>query len=111
MGAEAARDLGPGWKISPCVQIAPGETFALAAIDGPGIIQSMWFTGRQISRGIILRIHWDDQTQPSVETPLGDFFAVGWGPYAQVNSVPVAVNPNIGLNCFWPMPFRRAARL
>jgi hypothetical protein len=93
------------------VQIAPGETFALAAIDGPGIIQSMWFTGRQISRGIILRIYWDDQTQPSVETPLGDFFAVGWGPYAQVSSLPVAVNPNNGLNCFWSMPFRYSARL
>ncbi|MDQ3812151.1 MAG: DUF2961 domain-containing protein, partial [Chloroflexota bacterium] len=76
-----------------------------------GTIRSMWFTGRPVSRDAILRIHWDDQTQASVECPLGDFFAQGWGPFAQVSSLPVAVNPHLGLNCFWPMPFRRAARL
>ncbi len=93
------------------MSIAAGETFGLARIDGPGTIQSMWFTGRKLSRDVILRIYWDDQTQPSVEAPLGDFFTVGWGPFAQVSSLPVAVNPNNGLNCFWEMPFRTRARL
>lgn len=111
MGANAARDLGPGWKISPCVQIRPGETFTLGDIEGPAAIQSMWLTGRRISRSLILRAYWDDQAQPSIECPLGDFFTVGWGPFAQVSSLPVAVNPNNGLNCFWEMPFRRGARL
>jgi hypothetical protein len=110
-GAYAARDLGQGWKISPSVRIAPGETFSLAAIDGPGVIQSMWFTGRKLNRDAILRVYWDGQVQPSVESPLQDFFTVGWGPFAQVSSLPVAVNPNNGLNCFWQMPFRRSARL
>src|SRR6202011_5262322 len=81
------------------------------AIDGPGAIQSMWFTGRKLSRATILRIYWDDQSQPSVECPLADFFTVGWGPFAQVSSVAIAVNPNNGLNCFWEMPFRKNARL
>ncbi len=111
MGASAARDLGQGWKVSPCVPVEPGKTFTMAAIEGPGAIQSMWFTGRPISRDLILRIYWDDQHQPSVECPLGDFFCVGWGPFAQVSSLPVAVNPNNGLNCFWEMPFRKRARL
>jgi hypothetical protein len=71
----------------------------------------MWFTGRKISRDIILRIYWDEQAQPSVEVPLGDFFTQGWGEFAQVASLPVAVNPNNGLNCFWEMPFRTRARL
>jgi hypothetical protein len=71
----------------------------------------MWFTGREISRDIILRIYWDEQAQPSVEVPLGDFFTQGWGEFAQVASLPVAVNPNNGLNCFWEMPFRTHARL
>jgi hypothetical protein len=110
-GAQAARDLGPGWKISPSIVIAPGEAFELASISGQGAIQHMWFTGRRLSRDLILRIYWDDQPNPSVECPLGDFFCVGWGPFAQVSSVPVAVNPNIGLNCFWEMPFRSSARL
>jgi len=110
-GAYAARDLGPGWKIAPCVEIAAGTTFELAAIDGPGVIQSVWFTGRGLGRASILRIYWDDQPCPSVEVPLGDFFTVGWGPFAQVSSIPVSVNPNNGLNCFWEMPFRRNARV
>jgi hypothetical protein len=71
----------------------------------------MWFTGRTLSREVILRIYWDDQPHPSVECPLGDFFTAGWGPFAQVSSLPVAVNPNNGLNCFWEMPFRHSARL
>jgi hypothetical protein len=110
-GANAARELGQGWKLSPAVQIGPGETFTLGEIGGPGTIQSMWFTGRPVSRDAILRMYWDGQPQPSVECPLGDFFAMGWGQFAQVSSIPVAVNPNRGLNCFWPMPFRTSARL
>ena len=58
-----------------------------------------------------MRIHWDGQAQAALECPLLDFFTIGWGPFAQVSSLPVAVNPNRGLNCFWPMPFRRHARL
>jgi hypothetical protein len=110
-GAYAARDLGVGWKVSPSVVIEPGQRFSLAHIQGAGAIQSMWFTGRRLSRDLILRIYWDDQAQPSVECPLGDFFGVGWGPFAQLSSVPVAVNPNNGLNCFWEMPFRTSAQL
>ncbi|HEY2592850.1 MAG TPA: glycoside hydrolase family 172 protein [Chloroflexota bacterium] len=110
-GARAARDLGQGWKISPSVQIEPAQTFQLGNIEGPGVIQSMWFTGRRISRDLILRCYWDTESQPSVECPLGDFFGVGWGPFAQLSSVPVAVNPANGLNCFWEMPFRGHARL
>jgi hypothetical protein len=106
-----ARELGQGWKASPCVDIAPGETYELASITGPGAIKHIWCTGRRISRDLIIRAYWDDQTQPSIECPLGDFFAVGWGPFAQVSSLPIAVNPNNGLNAYWEMPFRTSARL
>lgn len=113
-GAECARDLGRGWKISPSVRIEPGQTFTLAEINGPGAIQSMWITGTLIRDHVregILRIYWDGQEQPSVECPVGDFFAAGWGGFAQVSSLPVAVNPNRGLNCFWEMPFRKSCRV
>ncbi|HLZ25778.1 MAG TPA: glycoside hydrolase family 172 protein [Chloroflexota bacterium] len=110
-GANAARELGRGWKISPSVQILPGQTFVLAEIEGQGVIQSMWCTGRNLGRDAILRIYWDNQAQPSVECPLRDFFAAGWGPFAQLTSVAVANNPNNGLNCFWEMPFRASARI
>ena len=99
--ADCARDLGCGWKVSPFVRIQPGQTFTLADIDGPGAIQHFWITGdmslKPHARFIILRMYWDGQEQPSVECPAGDFFASGWGPYAQVNSLPVAVNANKGL--------------
>jgi hypothetical protein len=114
-GKLCARDLGQGWKVSPSVCIKPGETVVLADIDGPGAIQSMWFGGC-IGRDLIIRFYWDNQAQPSVECPYPDFFACGWanndtgptkGPFAQLNSLPVVVNPNRGLNCFWEMPFRK----
>jgi hypothetical protein len=62
-------------------------------------------------RDLILRIHWDDQSHPSVEAPLGDFFACGWGRYAHVSSLAVCVNPGRAFNCYWEMPFRSRARL
>ena len=115
-GAHAARDLGPGWKMSPCVRIDPGETYTLADITGPGAIQSMWLSGDvalkgSLARFFILRIYWDDQDRPSVECPSADFFASGWGQFAQINSLPVAVNPHRGYNSFWQMPFRKRCRI
>ena len=105
-GALCARDLGRGWKISPSVRIGAGQTFTLADIRASGAIQSIWITGN-LGREQILRIYWEDQEQPSVECPIGDFFASGWGPFAQISSLPVAVNPAKGYNCFWEMPFRK----
>ncbi|MCP3475004.1 DUF2961 domain-containing protein [Bradyrhizobium sp. CCGUVB1N3] len=110
--APQARDLGRGWKISPYVVVEPGATFTLADIEGAGALQQIWMT---ISRGrlrrSILRIYWDDQTLPSVECPIGDFFACGWEEFAQVSSLAVCVNPGRGFNCYWEMPFRKRARV
>lgn len=110
-GARAARDLGIGWKISPSVNIASGETFTLANIEGPGAIQQIWMTPTGKWRLSILRIYWDDQEQPSVECPVGDFFTCGWGEFAQNNSLAVNVNPGSAFNCYWEMPFRKRCRI
>ncbi len=111
-GAKAAADLGQGWKVSPSVWIEPGETFTLADIEGPGAIQQIWMTLKGLMwRHVILRIYWDDQEQPSVECPAGDFFAVGWEKFAQISSLAVCVNPGRGFNCYWEMPFRKGARV
>src|SRR4051794_9298039 len=72
--------------------IASGETRVLADIEGPGAIQQIWATVRGARwRFLILRIYWDDQRHPSVECPIGDFFANGWERYAHVNSLAVCV--------------------
>jgi hypothetical protein len=110
-GAACARDLGQGWKISPSIHIQPGEDRVLADIEGPGAIQQIWMTPTGRWRFSILRVYWDDQEQPSVECPVGDFFASGWNRYAQVSSLAVCVNPGSAFNCYWEMPFRKRCRI
>jgi hypothetical protein len=110
-GANAARDLGRGWKVSPSVKIAAGQVFTLAEIAGPGAIQHIWMTPTGNWRYAILRAYWDGETTPSIEVPLGDFFASGWGKYSQINSLAVTVNPGSAFNSYWTMPFRKSARL
>jgi hypothetical protein len=109
--SKAARDLGQGWKVNPFVRIAAGATFTLADIAGSGAIQHIWMTPTGDWRTEILRMYWDDETQPSVETPVGDFFAMGWGKYAQIASLPICVNPGSAFNSYWPMPFRKRAKI
>jgi hypothetical protein len=110
-GAACARDLGIGWKISPSIRIAPGETRTLADVRGSGAIQHIWMTLTGHWRHSILRIYWDDQDTPSVECPAGDFFACGWGQYAQISSLAVCVNPGSAFNCYWEMPYRKGFRI
>jgi len=110
-GAEPGRDLGRGWKISPSVIIQPGAEFVLADIVGSGAIQHIWLTPTGGWRNQILRMFWDDDPQPAVECPLGDFFALGWGEYAQISSLAVCVNPGSAFNCYWEMPFSSRARI
>jgi hypothetical protein len=104
--------LGKGWKVSPCIiWLLPGTT-TLADIRGPGVIQHIWITvSTEAYRDTVLRFYWDAEETPSVEVPLGDFFCNGHGLRYNVNSLPVAVNPVGGFNCYWPMPFRQHARV
>jgi hypothetical protein len=110
-GKNCAKDLGQGWKVSPSVKVAPGETFEMAIIEGPGAIQQIWLTPTGNWRFSILRIYWDDQEHPSVECPVGDFFACGWGKYAQLSSLAICVNPGSAFNCYWEMPFQKKCRM
>ena len=110
-GANAARDLGQGWKVSPSVIIKPKETFTIAEIKGPGAIQHIWMTPTGNLRFSIFRIYWDGEKEPSVEVPVGDFFAIGWGGYAQISSLAVCVNPGSGFNCYWEMPFKKSCKI
>ena len=111
-GAIPARELGQGWKVSPSIEIAGHETVTLADLAGPGAIQHIWLTVHPRHwRSLVWRISWDDEETPSIETPLGDFFCSGWCERCNIASLPVAVNPAGGFNCYWEMPFRRRARI
>ena len=114
VAADAAKHLGRGWKVDPFIRVEPGETRVLADIEGPGVIRSMWFTGC-LGRDYILRVYWDGQQTPSVQTPLCDFFGAGWQddvgkvkmPFAPLNSAMIANHPCNGFNSYWPMPFAK----
>src|SRR5882762_10514259 len=84
--ARAAREMGQGWKENPFIVGQPGQTFTLADIAGPGAIQHIWMTPTGNWRLSILRFYWDDEASASVEVPVGDFFAMGWGKYARISS-------------------------
>lgn len=107
-----ARDLGQGWKVSPYITINAGTKAVIGEIEGSGIIHHIWMTSHPSSwRELILRMHWDQEKEPSVEVPLGDFFCNGWCQRKNVKSVPIAVNPAGGFNCYFPMPFHKLAKI
>ena len=119
-GGMAASHLGLSRKGSPCLNdIASGQTVTLAEIEGPGAINHIWITVDAkttdadcfVLRDLVLRMYWDDEEEPSVESPLGDFFCCGFGRECNVNSMPIAVVPSRGLNCYFQMPFRKKARI
>jgi Protein of unknown function (DUF2961). len=95
--------------------IKPGEQRTIAQLEGPGIITHMWFTistpERYHLKKIVLRMFWDDDPLPAVETPIGDFFGLGLGEYFLYESGPLSVGSQKALNCYFPMPFRKSARI
>ncbi len=98
------------------LSIAAGETIVLADLKGPGVISHIWATVASADpfypRSLVLRIYWDGADEPSVQTPLGDFFGVGHGAFSSYNSLPVSVSSQgRALNCFWKMPFRKSAKI
>ncbi len=107
----AARELGKGWKVNPYLHLQVGETITLADVKGEGAIKHIWLTPSGDWRGQIIRFYWDGSDKPSVEVPLGDFFAAGWGKFYQNNSLAVCVNPGKAFNCYWTMPFRKGFKV
>lgn len=111
-GEYAGRELGKGWKISPSICIQAHSSAVLAQIGEGGCISHIWMTtAPEKWRKLILRMYWDEEEQPSVETPVGDFFCNGWCVQGRVNSQPIAVNPAGGFNSYFPMPFRHGAKV
>jgi len=107
-----ARDLGRKWKVRPCIALPAGVTTTIMDADGPGCIQHIWITvGAGSYRDLILRMYWDGEAQPSVESPIGDFFCNGFKTRANVLALPINVNPSGGFNSYFPMPFRKHARI
>ncbi|MCE5323737.1 DUF2961 domain-containing protein [bacterium] len=104
--------LGQGWKIRPCISLEPNSKTTIAEIKGSGTIRHIWITANEKTyRNSIIRVYWDGEKIPSVEVPLGDFFCCGHAIRTKVDSIPMAVNPSGGFNSYWPMPFRKSAKI
>jgi hypothetical protein len=95
--------------------VNPGDTRTLLDADGPGMVSHIWFTINDAEpyhlKRIVLRIYWDNETTPSVEAPIGDFFGLGTGDYVAWQSEMLSVGNNKALNCFFPMPYAKHARI
>jgi hypothetical protein len=97
-------------------RIMPGETLVMADLPGAGMITHIWLTAADNEfawpRLIRLRIYYDGHKTPSVDVPLGDFFAVGHGSERPVDSAMIH-NASFGRarNSYWPMPFRHSCRI
>ena len=109
----AARELGVGWKARPCIYIQPGEEYTIADIKGMGAIKHIWITDNSpLSRLLVIRFYWDGCDKPSIEVPMGDFFAsANHNEYRTLSSLAVCVNPRKGLNCYWEMPYRKGFKI
>lgn len=105
------------------VDIKAGEVKTVADISCCGIIRHIWCTTwvgtsdwkeeKHYLRKLVLRMYWDDEQEPSVEVPLGDFFGIGHGMRKNFASGPLSMSPEDGrgFNCYFPMPFEKRARI
>ena len=97
------------------IHITHGATATILDASGPGIITHIWFTIASPEslhlKKLVLRMYWDDEPTPSVETPIGDFFGLGLGQYFLYQSTPLTVSPEKALNSWFEMPFGKRARI
>jgi len=103
--------------------IKPGETAVIFEVKGAGVINHIWLTfndarpnwlekgGSATPADLVIRMYWDNASEPAVEAPIGDFFASGFGLRKEVKSIPVLVEGGDGYNCYWQMPFHSAAKI
>ncbi|MFY9745908.1 MAG: glycoside hydrolase family 172 protein [Acidobacteriaceae bacterium] len=95
--------------------VTPGQTMTVLDTDGPGEISHIWFTIDSPEpyhlKRMVLRMYWDGEETPSVETPIGDFFGLGLGVYYNWQSELLSVGNTKALNCFFPMPYQKHARI
>ncbi|WP_425394970.1 glycoside hydrolase family 172 protein [Aeoliella sp.] len=98
--------------------LAPGAVHQMLDTNGPGKITHIWMTVSSYAgteamlRDLVIRMYWENSVVPSVEVPLGDFFGLGHGKQYKVRSLPINVGSNTtALNCYWPMPFYKHARV
>lgn len=94
-------------------EVAVGDSVVLVDVEGPGVIRRLWMTvasrDPHYLRRISLEMYWDDEEEPSVRAPLGDFFGNGFD-RRHYAAVPMGVSSG-GFYSYLPMPFAHRARI
>jgi len=105
-------------RVSLTPSLREGEWNTLFEVEGPGLVSHLWFTfppeDEMLGRNNLLRMFWDGEQDPSVEAPLSDFFGLPFGSTGKGCNFAgryLTVAPKNGLNCYFPMPFARKARI
>ena len=96
--------------------IEAGATLVIADLEGPGVITHFWNTINAddvfSGRSVVIRVYYDGNEKPSVEVPLGDFFAVGYGAPKNLNSAPIQVSSHgRSRNSYWRLPFKESIKV
>ncbi len=99
-------------------QIKDGEKVTIMQVDGAGIINHIWITIAPLAEvlnrnDVIIRMYWDGNEFPSVESPIGPFFGNGWDESYNFESAPLTVSPTGGKSyvSYFPMPFSKGAKI
>jgi len=107
-----SRELGQKWKVRPCITLPAKTVTTIMDVDGPARINHIWITlDSRYYRDVILRFYWDEEETPSIEVPVGDFFGCPFNTRLKITAIPINVNPSGGMNCYFPMPFRKHAKI
>lgn len=103
-------------KVSTRMVLKANEKATLAELKGPGCIRCLLIVmhrrEKNQGRKQVLRIYWDGEESPSIESPVTDLFGVCNGEfYYPINSIFLSVKHQDAYTCYLPMPFARSARI
>jgi len=97
----------------------PRRAALVADLDGARVIRALRVkiklpdeieAQRRMLREIAIRITWDEERQPAVWSPWGDFFGCSAGA-APFRTLPVGLREDGTFYCYWRMPFATRARI
>ncbi len=92
--------------------IPKGKEVVLANLKGPGVVTYFYFTDEDkgaLYPGLVLKVFWDEEKEPSINVPLGDFFGAFNSKAIDYQSLVMQIN-HYAYMCYLPMPFARSAR-
>lgn len=102
-------------KGHPYDSIPAGQSKELLNIQDQGMINRIWITindrSPEMLRALKIEMFWDNEKQPAVAVPFGDFFGIGLGRTAVFQNALFANPEGRSFNSFIQMPFKTGARI